>query len=249
MNWKKTIIILADTVIAVYLIFAITAFNKPVAKNDVCNEVNINIRDNILDGFLNANEIKDILNHNKIYPLARNMQNIDTREIENVLAQSPFVETAQCYKTQSGHVCIEITQRMPVIRVKATNGDDYYIDNHGGILPNTRYTSDIIIATGYINKWYAKRFLTRIGKYIAQDSFWQNMIVQLNVLPDHSIELVPRVGEHIVYLGSPTNIQRKLTRLKKFYKYGLSQAGWNKYDYINLEFDNQIICKKKQNII
>ncbi len=40
-------------------------------------------------------------------------------------------------------------------------------------------------------------------------------------------------------------INKKLTRLEKFYKYGLSQAGWNKYSYINLEFDNQIICKKR----
>ena len=30
--------------------------------------------------------------------------------------------------------------------------------------------------------------------------------------------------------------------------YGLSQAGWNKYCYINLEFDNQIICKKNKKI-
>ena len=38
----------------------------------------------------------------------------------------------------------------------------------------------------------------------------------------------------------------KMDELEKFYKYGLSQAGWNKYSYINVEFDNQIICKKKR---
>ena len=37
-----------------------------------------------------------------------------------------------------------------------------------------------------------------------------------------------------------------MERLEKFYKYGLSEAGWNKYSYISLEFDNQIICKKKK---
>ncbi|MBF1500255.1 MAG: cell division protein FtsQ, partial [Prevotella pallens] len=26
---------------------------------------------------------------------------------------------------------------------------------------------------------------------------------------------------------------------------GLSQAGWNKYSYIDVEFDNQIICKRR----
>ena len=41
-------------------------------------------------------------------------------------------------------------------------------------------------------------------------------------------------------------INGKLARLEKFYRYGLSQAGWNKYAYINLEFDNQIICKKRK---
>ena len=38
----------------------------------------------------------------------------------------------------------------------------------------------------------------------------------------------------------------KLDRLQKFYRYGLSQAGWNRYSYINVEFDNQIICKKRK---
>ena len=38
---------------------------------------------------------------------------------------------------------------------------------------------------------------------------------------------------------------KKLSRLEKFYRYGLSQAGWNKYSYIDLEFDNQIICRKR----
>ena len=68
--------------------------------------------------------------------------------------------------------------------------------------------------------------------------------IQLNVLSDGSVEMVPRVGNHVIYLGKPVNLSQKLDRLEKFYRYGLSKAGWNKYSYINLEFDNQIICKK-----
>ena len=87
---------------------------------------------------------------------------------------------------------------------------------------------------------------------------WKNLVVQVNVLPDRSIEIVPRVGDHIVHLGTLPEanskekrqelinqfVDRKLTRLEKFYKYGLAQAGWNKYSYIDIEFDNQIICRK-----
>jgi cell division protein FtsQ len=60
--------------------------------------------------------------------------------------------------------------------------------------------------------------------------------------------MVPRVGDHIVYLGAPTDISQKLDRLRKFYKYGLSQAGWNRYERISVEFGNQIICKKRKEV-
>lgn len=245
MNWKKAALITVNALISVYLLLAVTAFNEPDEKATVCSEVKINITDNIMDGFLNANEIKRILENEKVYPLERPMKAINTREIEEILKRSPFVDHAQCYKTQSGRVCISLTQRMPIVRVKSDNGDDYYVDNRGGIMPNTKYVSDIIIATGSISRNYAKGTLMRVSNHIVHNKFWQNQIVQINVLSDGSLEIVPRVGEHIAYLGRPTNVRKKLNRLEKFYKYGLSQAGWNKYSYINLEFDNQIICKKR----
>ena len=96
-----------------------------------------------------------------------------------------------------------------------------------------------------ITKKYAQKTLTPVVNEIVRDKFWQSQIVQMNVLDDGSIEIVPRVGDHIIYLGAPTGIGEKLERMRKFYLYGLNQAGWNKYAYISVEFDNQIICKKK----
>jgi len=81
---------------------------------------------------------------------------------------------------------------------------------------------------------------------VLTDDFWKNQIEQINVLADGSVEIVPRVGEHIAYLGQPTALRTKLERLRKFYKYGLSEAGWNKYERVSVEFDNQIICKKRK---
>jgi cell division protein FtsQ len=36
---------------------------------------------------------------------------------------------------------------MPIIRIKNMKGADYYLDDKGGILPNSHYTSDLFIAT------------------------------------------------------------------------------------------------------
>lgn len=245
--WKKIVLIVCAVLLGGYLIAAVTMLNKPV-DGITCNKVDINIADNSEDGFLSANEIKRILIENNIYPLGQPINEVNIREIEETMMKSPFVKTAQCFKTPEGHISITLTQRTPVIRIMAYNGDNYYIDDEGGIMPNVKYTSDIIIATGYISKKFAKKHLGRIGKYLMFDQFWQNCIEQINVLRDGSIEIVPRIGDHIVYLGHPVYIQKKLARLKLFYKYGLSQVGWNKYSYINMEFDNQIICKKRKTI-
>ena len=126
-------------------------------------------------------------------------------------------------------------------------------------MPNSKYTSDLIVATGYISPWFARNYIAYVGKALMADDFWNRQIEQINVLPNKGIELVPRVGNHIIYIGQLPEtkhvaerdklvtdyMNNKMHRLEMFYKYGLSQAGWNKYSYIDIEFDNQIICKKR----
>ena len=236
---------MADCLLTVYLILAITAFNSPDESGDVCNEVNIRVEDGSVNGFLDKEEIKLQLQRSRLYPVGDQMRMVDVRKIEEQLQKNPFVKSAQCYKTQTGRVNIIIDQRLPVIRVKAVNGDDYYVDEQGNIMPNTHFASNMVIATGHIQQKYAQRVLREIGCYLLNTPLWGNQVEQLNILEDGSIEMVPRVGDHIVFLGIPTNFENKLARLEKFYRYGLSKAGWNKYSYISVEFDNQIICKKR----
>ena len=243
-NWKKSFIILIDIALTVYLIFAITAFNRPDELSNVCSEVKIDIKEGVVKGFLNPNDIKSQLQHARVYPLGDPMSQVSGRKIEEALLQNPLVESAQCYKTQTGRVFITLSQRLPVVRVKADNGEDYYVDTHGNIMPNTQYASDLVVVTGHVSRKYAKSVLSVVGNYLIQNKMWRAETEQLNVLADGSIELIPRVGDHIIYLGAPVNINKKLERMRKFYLYGLNKAGWNKYSYINLEFDNQIICKK-----
>ena len=249
----------SDILIAIYLLLAFVSFDKKGDPKALCSKVNIDIADNAAGGFLDAKVIKERLQKTGFYPIGRQLKDVDTRGIEEMLRRSPFVKTAECYKTEGGYVYISVTQRMPVIRIKADNGDDYYVDDHDCIMPRSSYTSDLIIASGNINRWYAINYISPLGKAIMQNDVWKNLIEQINITPNLGVELVPRIGDHIVYIGQLPEItdkskhdkdiaqfvDKKMTRLEKFYKYGLSQVGWNKYSYVNIEFDNQIICKRK----
>lgn len=255
---KRYIIIILDIIIAGYIIFAVTSFNNPKRLVTKCTKVEIDIADETTYGFLDAKEIKAILERKGIYPIGRRLDDISPRNIESILNHSPFVSTAQCHKTIDGHVVITVTQRSPLVRIKSERGDDYYLDENGGIMPNSKYVSDLIIVTGEVSRTFARRYISILARVIMADDFWRNNIVQINVQHDLGIEIVPRVGDHIVFLGYlPLSakqserdeevtvfVREKLKRLRNFYRYGLSVAGWNKYQRIDIQYDNQIICKK-----
>lgn len=241
---KKSVIVLLNIAIAAYLVLAIIAFNQPAETATVCTAVDIDFTAGTADGFLNKQEVVRILQKSGIYPKARYMSEVSPRLIEETLQKNPFVEKAQCYKTQNGHIVVRLAQRMPVMRVKASLQADYYIDSEGNILPQSPYTCDMIVATGSISRDYARKELAPLAAIINGDDFWRDQVVQVNVLGDGSLELVPRVGSHIIRLGAPVAIEEKLQRVRLFYEYGLSSIGWNKYSCINVEFQNQIVCKK-----
>lgn len=244
MNWKKIAFGTLNIVLGVYLVLAMTAFNKPDVGR-VCRDIRISIEKNVVEGFLSEADIKFMLNHDAINPIGQSMEKINLRLIEEALQSKELIEDVQCYKGQNGLVCIDVRQRIPVLRIMNDKGEDFYVDNHGKPMPGTDYSCNLIIATGRINKLYAEKRLVPMANIILSNPFWKSQIVQLNVLADGSVEIVPRVGGHIAYIGQPDGVEKKLDRLQKFYRYGLMQAGWNKYSRVSVEFDNQIVCKRK----
>ena len=162
-NWKKTGILTVDILLGVYLVLAITAFNRPDDQDAVCREVKINITDDAGNGFLNVNEVKMQLQHAKIYPLGDCMSDVCTRKIEETLLKSPLVDHVECYKTQSGQVFINLSQRIAVMRIMANNGESYYIDNLGSIIPSKNNSTDLVVATGDIKRKYAQTALKQFG--------------------------------------------------------------------------------------
>jgi cell division protein FtsQ len=84
-----------------------------------------------------------------------------------------------------------------------------------------------------------------IVEYISDDDFWSAQIDQIFVDRDDEIDLIPRVGNHVIHLGTVENFEGKLRNLEAFYEEVLPEVGWNKYSIINLEFKDQIVCKKR----
>ncbi len=134
------------------------------------------------------------------------------------------------------------------------------------ISPN--YTAPLIVANGNIMNSYVERKIRDndaevidtnsvkpvinqifdLAKFIINDPFWSQQLEQISINEESEIELIPRVGNHRILLGNGMNLEEKFWKLMIFYKEGLSKTGWNDYSYINLKFQNQVVCSKPSTI-
>lgn len=242
--FKKILVITVVGILAAYLVASMTILNKPDGEK-LCPSVDICILDSAQTGFITAKEIGDILKTNQMHPKGKKMRYIDDRRIETLLRNTPFIKSAECYKTSNGTVRIELTQQLPILRIMKENGDSYYIDQSGRIMSSSKYTANVPIATGRISRNFAEKELKTLGLFISKNDFWEKQIEQINVLPSKDVEIIPRIGDHVIYLGKVRDVESKFNKLHAFYHKVLNKVGWNKYSRINLEFSNQIICTKR----
>lgn len=241
---KKILLIILAIGLASYFIAAITIFNKP-EQTPVCTGVEILVDDSLNIGFIKEKDIEAFLKKEKLYPGNQPMDQIDLLKIEQKISNSPYIESAICYKTATGKVAIKVKPHNFILHVISDNGESYYLDSNGNALAKSKYHANLPIVTGAVTKKYAKENLVSLGQFIQKDPFWDKQIEQIEVLSNGDINIIPRVGHHVIALGSPLKFKDKLLRMQTFYKEGLNKVGWNKYSTITLEYNNQIICTKK----
>lgn len=242
---KRILLSIVLLLVAAYLVVALTAFNRKPA-GQVCHDMQLIIKDSVYAGFITKKEVTSMLEKKGISPIGKDLDRIRTKTLEQVLAKHPLIDRVECYKTPSGKLRIEVFQRIPILRIMSSNGNNYYLDNKGIVMPpEAKCVAHLPVVTGNVEKSFAMRDLYKFGVFLQRDSFWNAQIEQIHVLPGGNIELVPRVGDHIIYLGKLDDFERKLKRVKMFYEKALNKVGWNKYSRINVEFGNQIICTKR----
>ena len=154
--------------------------------------------------------------------------------------------SVECYKKVGGTVCVEVTQRVPIMRVMADDGN-YYVDAEGQRMAvRTQYQAHLPLVTGRVDSVLTYRDMLPLVRYIYNHRFWNAQIEQIYVNERHEVELVPRVGDQTILLGSVQDFETKLDNLMLVYKKVFSKAGWAMYDTVSLKFKNQVVCTRKK---
>ena len=240
--FKKILIILATIAAATYLVLALFVLNStPVGAK--CQGTEIVITDNDTE-VLSIGSIEQHLKQKGIVAKGKPMEQITSEKIEQVLKEISIVEDCQCFKTHKNYVGIHITCKKPVIHIFDNKGEEYYLDNKSSKIKSIQSAIYLPIATGDIKGAKTMKELVDIALFLQDNRFWREQIEQIHVTPKQEIVLIPRIGNHLIELGHADNLEKKLDKLKEFYKEGLNKVGWNKYRKLNIEFDKQVICTK-----
>lgn len=228
----------------VYLVLAFTDFTRRV-DTSVCEGLDIAVADSNHAGFITSAEVERILKQDKLDPRGKTMAFVNCKQIEAALLKNPFIKEVVCYKTAGNHISLILTQRRPLLRIVPRDGEDYYIDERGYVMAPHGYVADLAVATGNIDKKFAGKQLAELGRFLQGDAFWNDQVEQINVDDEQKIDIVPRVGDQVIHLGSADSIPKKFRNLMAFYEKVMPEVGWNKYERIDIGNPSQIVCLKR----
>jgi cell division protein FtsQ len=251
-------------IIPVLYLILIPVYMASSSNSKPCGGIVIDISDSTDYHFVTKRQLLNLAYGNSNRIAGRPVKEISVSAIEDRINGLRELKKAEAYMTIDGLVHIYVEQRTPVMRVMPDDGGDYFIDEDGVVMRRRNlYNPRLHIVEGNVNisaamlngvsvldttiKHSILKDIYPLVNYINDDKFWSAQIDQIYIDSNDEIDLIPRAFNQQIHLGTVENYEGKLRNLEAFYDKVLPQVGWNKYSLINLEFKDQIVCKKRDN--
>ena len=219
-----------------------------------CKALEIAFTDNKPFRMLDESEIIGALwpSMEKDHPTGKYISNINLFSLEKQLKKNPWVLNANIYFDQQSILHVDVQQRTPVARIFSPEGNSFYIDDSLYLLPLK--TSDVVELPVFTNfntsganatDSAVMRRITGLSAVISKDPFWMAQVEQININADGIFEMITQLGDQRVSLGNGNNWDAMLTKLRKLYQHLGVEHGWTKYESIDLQFKDQVVCVRR----
>jgi cell division protein FtsQ len=220
-----------------------------------CSGVEITIKAMTNNFFVDKDDILKIItaklngevNDNKV-------SSFDLKNIEIELEKNIWIKKAQLFFDNNEKLQVNVTEREPVARVFSSYGTTFYVDEEVSMLPlSDKFSARLPVFTNFPSDKKVLlpsdssllRDIILISQAIQKDSFYMAMIEQIDITPQNTFEMLPKLGNAVIVVGDAKNIEKKLANLRLFYKEIIVKAGWSRYSEINIQYNNQVVAKRK----
>jgi cell division protein FtsQ len=263
-KFKKILLIMTIFLVLGGLVWLIVAV-RTVRIQTLCKDVSINIRYTNSDIFITEKQISEVIAANG-KPEKLPIEKINIAALKRSIEAQPYASQVDVKTSIDGILKISVLQREPIARVFNQDGDSYYIDREGVLLPIINGTSSrLITASGLIGQKYTTegRFrlsdkktdsaelasnplfkIYKMALFIDKKPFLKAMVEQIYIDDKNEIEIIPKAGDQVILFGDIDRMEEKFTYLRSFYRSAMNTGGWDKYAKINLKYKNQVVCSK-----
>ncbi len=253
---RKMLIHLLKSGALIALIAVVSGFAAGERKALVCRALDVNVEQ--LSGvyFIDESAVIAYIFESGVPIIGESMDGINLVKLRESLMQLPSVKEATVYSRFDGSLVVDITQRMPLLRVVGNDKPGYYIDTEGQPMPlSSSYSALVPVVTGKLplelgndteaiaNHTHVKGAFELV-KYINDKPFWKSQVEHIVALPGGDFEIVPRVGRARIVIGDLRNLDDKFNRLMAFYKTMAAKGNLNTYKRINLKYRDQVVCER-----
>lgn len=235
------------------IVLLVAAIKKKDAQ--LCSGISINIEGVDNNFFVDKKDITNAIT-NIVHgsPVGETISAFDLKEMESQLEKDVWIKTAQLFFDNNNRLMVNVLEREPLARVFTTIGTTFYIDSSLSMLPlSEKFSARLPVFTGFpSNKGVLSKAdsallkdILNISMAIQKDTFRTAIIDQVDITPQRSFQMVPKIGNEIIAFGDATNLDEKFNKLQLFYQQVMVKAGWNKYSEINVQYNGQIVAKRK----
>lgn len=242
---KRFLKISLMVLLAAYLVGTLFVWGNR-EKGAVCSSFYVDIDSEENASLITSEEVYDYLKRQDMLPIGKPVGEIDLVAIERCVSHISLLDDIDCYYSSNGDVYLKAVQRRPFMRIFASNGDNYYVDNKGErIEVDTMYNDYLPLVMGHIDENYPATELIPFISYIGNHPLWCVQVDQIKVTPEHEIILYPRLGNHVIELGALADYKAKLDNVEALYEQVLPQVGWAAYDTITVKYKDQVVCTRR----
>jgi cell division protein FtsQ len=264
-SWFMRFLVLSFFVLMGAGALALWAFSISKHNAQPVPKVRINIqRGQNIDELISKQEIDSIVHSHFGLLQGTPMNQIDVSAIQVAVNRHPAIQSCYVHMGVDGILNIDIQQRAPMFRVMNSDGSGFYIDTLGqsfnlldravayvpiytveGVMgamqyPATKeYYDENTLGLTYLDE------LVVFGNHVRKNADLKDWTEHIHLTAAGTLEVVPRIGRHVIDYGSIYNLEMKTKMLFQFYRSQVHITDLEKYSRINLNFENQVICEKR----
>ena len=235
------------------IVLSVAAMNKKNGHH--CKAVEVTFKGVQHNFFIDKGDIINILGKMNFGTLkGKAITSFNLAGMETLLKKSEWIENAELYFDNNDVLRINIMEREPIARVFTSEGNSFYIDSSVTRLPlSEKFSARLPVFTNFTSSKHdlskadsnLLREIKNLSLYILNDPFWMAQIEQIDITPERSFEMIPKIGNQLIVFGTADDYENKFQNLMIFYKSVQRKVGWNKYSKINVNYNNEVIAVKR----